>query len=87
MHHIAQGAVANLRPPNWEGYMQLALELKWVETGMVICGFAGDIPHRIWEQGQDYGGSGEAGKYTEEDVRRKLEGLVWTEVELKYTRD
>ena len=84
MHHIAQGAVANLRPPDWEGYMQLALELKWVETGMVICGFAGDIPHRIWEQGQDYGGSGEAGKYTEQDVRRKLDVLVWREVELRY---
>jgi len=85
-YHIARTEVANLQPPDWEGYMQLAIELAWVETGMMVFGFAGDIPQRIWEQGQDYGGSGEAGRYIEEDVRMKLEDLVWRDVERRYMR-
>jgi len=78
--------VGILQQPDWEGYLQLAIELKWVEVGMMVCKFAGDISNRIWVHGQDHGGSGDYGRYTVPDVRRKIEQLVWSDVERRYIR-
>ncbi|RPB26641.1 hypothetical protein L211DRAFT_644657 [Terfezia boudieri ATCC MYA-4762] len=34
--HISAEELERLEVPDWEGYMLLALELKWLETGMVV---------------------------------------------------
>lgn len=83
-YHLSPAELRGLRPPDWEGYMLLALELKWLETGMVVCGFGGDLVEQVWTRGQDRGGSGEGGRYVEWDVRRRLEGLVWEGVKGRF---
>ena len=84
--HISAEQLRRLDVPDWEGYMLLALELKWLETGMVVGGFGGDVVERIWEAEEDRGGTGRGGRYTEEDVRRRLEARVWLEVERRFLR-
>ena len=84
--HISVEELEGLNVSDWEGYMLFALELKWLETGMVVGAFGGDVVERIWEAGEDRGGTGAQGRYTGQDVRRRLEGGVWAEVERKFLR-
>ncbi|KAF8416812.1 hypothetical protein EV426DRAFT_701334 [Tirmania nivea] len=84
--HISAEELERLDTPDWEGYMLLALELKWLETGMVVGGFGGDMVERIWEAREDRGGTGREGRYTAEDVRRRMEGRIWAEVERRFLR-
>jgi len=84
--HISAEELERLDVPDWEGYMLLALELKWLETGMEVGAFGGDVVERIWQAGDDLGGTGEEGRYTGEDVRRRVEGRVWAEVERRFLR-
>ena len=80
--HISAEELERLDVPDWEGYMLLALELQWLETGMFMI----NVEESIWEAREDRGGTGRGGRYTREDVRRRLEGGVWVEVESRFLR-
>ncbi|KAF8469464.1 hypothetical protein BDZ91DRAFT_53039 [Kalaharituber pfeilii] len=82
--HLDRRELDRTRPPDWERYMVLAVELKWVETGLCVGGFEGDILDRVWENGHDRAGSGVGGRYVERDVKRLLEEVVWRDVARRF---
>ncbi|KAI5799105.1 hypothetical protein DFH27DRAFT_611489 [Peziza echinospora] len=78
--------LGRLAPPDWKGYMILAMELQWLELGMTVFALGGNggILEALWVFGEDRGGSGEEGRYTREDVKRQLDALVWQPMRYRF---